>query len=194
MFKNISEKIKRWNTARKINKGLVPRGRANLNMINEQGGDGSMGDAAVFGETLLNVKHIRNGEVIGTREVKNRCVTNAGRDAIVDAFTGTFTLSNFNYHDCGTGTTSENVSDTALVSPVTEARVSGTQSQPTSDTYRSVATITFSNSYAITEHGLFSQSSKPGGVLLDRTVFSAINVQAGDSIQFTFDISFSSGG
>jgi len=193
MFGQLINRIARWNIARKIEKGKIPRGRTNL-LLQSSNKSSAMGGAALGGETLLVARHIRDGKVIDTREVRNRCVTDVGRDAIVDAFTGDFTLSNFNYHDCGTGTTAEAASDTALETPVSEARVTGTQSQPATDTYRSVATITFSNAYAITEHGLFSQSAKPGGVLLDRTVFSTINVSAGDKIEFTFEISFASGG
>jgi len=128
------------------------------------------------------------------REVLNRVVTNAGRDAIIDAFTGDFTLSTFNYHDCGTGTNAEAVGDTALQTAFSGARVTGTQTQPTSDKYRSVATIPFTGTLTITEHGLFSQSGKPGGTLLDRTVFAAVGVGNGDSIQFIFELSVAAGG
>lgn len=152
--------------------------------------------AIVKGHTRLLVQHFHNGEEVteNQREVFDRVITNVGRDAIIDAFTGSFTLSNFNWHDCGTGTVAEAVGDTVLGTPVTEARVEGVQTQPTSDTYRSVATINFTNSYAITEHGLLSQTGKPGGTLLDRTVFSAVNVVSGDAIQFTFEVTIASGG
>lgn len=189
----IKQKYGLWKQARtgkKIEAGKIPHGRA---PVIEEGTPG-MGGAIIKGVTQLTAKHIRDGQVIEQRIVHNRVITTAGRDAIVDAFTGTFTLSTFNYHDCGTGTGDEAVGDTALGTAVSEARVSGTQSQPTSDVYQSVATITFSNSYAITEHGLFSQASKPGGTLLDRTKFAAINVVSGDKIEFTFTATFASGG
>lgn len=184
-------KLKQQHHGRQIEKGKLPRGRTG-----ESPSSGDTGNAIINGTTLLTVKHFRNGEEVqdSRREVWNRVVTNAGVDAIVDAFTNTFALNTFNYHDCGTGTTAEAASQTALVTPVTEARVAGAQSQPASNTYRSVATVTFSNAYAITEHGLFSQTGKPGGTLLDRTLFGAVNVISGDSISFTFDISFTSGG
>ena len=73
------------------------------------------------------------------------------------------------------------------------SRVVGTQEEgATANIYKSVATISYSGSYAITEHGLFNASS--GGALMDRTKFPAINVISGDSIQFSFQITFSSGG
>lgn len=168
--------------------GTAPHGRTHE--VIEDGTPG-MGGAIIKATTKLVAKHIRNGEVIGERIVHNRVVTNGGRDAIVDAFTGAFTLANFNYHDWGTGTGDEAATDTGITA-AGESRVSGTQSQPTSDVYQSVATITATGSHAITEHGLFSASTS--GTLLDRTKFAAINVASGDSIQFTFTLTFASGG
>jgi hypothetical protein len=46
----------------------------------------------------------------------------------------------------------------------------------------------------VTEHGIFSQAATGGGTLWDRSVFSAINVVSGDSIQFTYTCTVSSGG
>ena len=48
--------------------------------------------------------------------------------------------------------------------------------------------MTFDATAAIVEHGIFSQAATGGGTLLDRSVFSAINVASGDSIQFTYDL------
>lgn len=149
------------------------------------------GAACMVANTHLVAKHIRGGEVIDTREVYDRCVTNLGRDAIVDALQGTFDLSTFKYHGCGTGTGDEVAGDEELGTEV-GARVEGTQGENTSGTYRSVATIGFTSSLAITEHGLFSAAV--AGVLLDRTKHAAFNVVNGDSIEYTFDISFASGG
>jgi hypothetical protein len=182
-------RMKQKRTARKIENGKLPHGRT-------EGVVSGVNAAVVNANTLLQVRHYRAGSEVPEdyREVHNRVVTNAGRDAIVDAFTGAFDLSTFNYHDCGTGTTAEGVTNTTLVTPISEARVTGVQSQPTSDTYQSIGTFTFASTYAITEHGLFSQSARPGGVLLDRTVFPPINVTSGDKIEFTFTLSFTAGG
>lgn len=192
MFKFIKDWLtarERRKTAQLIESGKLPRGRTGSNA----GGPSNVGGSVIESTTLLTVKHIRGGKEIGRREVVNRVVTDAGVAAIVDNFMGTFDLATFNYHDCGTGVTAEAAGNTALQTPVTEARVAGTKSKPTANKYQSVATFTFSNSYAITEHGLFSQSAKPGGTLYDRSVFAAVNVISGDSIQFTFDTTFNSG-
>lgn len=123
--------------------------------------------------------------------VSTRVVTTAGVNAIVDAFQGTFTLADFKYHGMGTGNTAEAVGDTALVTPV-ETRATGTQTEGASaNVYRSVGTITATAARAVVEHGLFSASS--GGTLLDRSVFSVINLGINDSVQFTYDLSLPAG-
>jgi len=98
----------------------------------------------------------------------------------------------YDYHDSGVGTTAENVSNTDIETTDGESRVAGTASNPAAGQYRNVGTISYTTTKAITEHGLFSAST--GGTLLDRSVFSAINVVSGDSIQFTYTLSFSAGG
>jgi hypothetical protein len=96
-----------------------------------------------------------------------------------------------NYHASGTGTNAEAAGDTALQTEVA-SRQAGTQSEPAANQYRTVATITYAASFAITEHGLFSASSN--GTVLDRSVFAAINVVNGDGIQFTYTLTVNSGG
>ncbi|MGE3176768.1 MAG: hypothetical protein AB7O32_04825, partial [Vicinamibacterales bacterium] len=95
----------------------------------------------------------------------------------------------------------EAVGDTALVTESTtilnpdSTRATGTLAEGASaNIFRSVGTVTFDGSGAITEHGLFSQAATGGGVLFDRSVFAAINVASGDSIQFTYDATLTAGG
>ncbi len=124
--------------------------------------------------------------------VSTRVVTTAGVNAIVDAFQGLFTISNFKYHGSGTGATAEAVGDTALVTEV-ETRATGSSTEGASpNVYRTVGTISYTATRAITEHGVFSAAS--AGTLLDRSVFAAINVNNGDSISFTYDLTVNSGG
>ena len=135
------------------------------------------------------------GRRVALGTVGRRVVTNAGVAYMAQDFnaaTGGADVSNFNYHDSGTGTNAENVTDTALQTAAGPARVAGTQSNPAGGQYRTVATITYAGTQAITEHGLFSASTV--GTLWDRTVFSAINVNSGDSIQFTYTLTCNAGG
>jgi hypothetical protein len=130
-----------------------------------------------------------------------RVITNAGVAFIVDDWDGSVTdITNLKYHGCGTGNTAEAAGDTALVTESTTAlnpdstRATGTNSQPSANIFQSVGTLTFDNTAAVVEHGLFSQAATGGGTLWDRTVFSAINVVSGDSIQFQYTATLTAGG
>lgn len=122
-------------------------------------------------------------------------VTNAGVDYMATDFTSALSsprIGAFQYHDCGTGTSPAAVTDTALQTPAGTARVAGTASNPSANIYKTVATISYTSTLAITEWGLFSASSS--GTLWDHRVFSAINVVNLDSIQFSYSLTISSGG
>lgn len=130
-----------------------------------------------------------------------RAVTDTGVAFIVDDWDNSATdITNLNYHGCGTGTNAENQTDSALQTESTtilnpdSTRATGTKSQPAANQLRSVGTLTFDGSGAITEHGLLSQAATGGGVLWDRSVFAAINVAALDSIQFTYTCTLTAGG
>jgi hypothetical protein len=124
--------------------------------------------------------------------VSRRLVTDTGVAYIVDALQNLTEMENLNFHDAGTGVGAEAVGNTALGTPWGGARVSGTQTEPAANQYRTTATIPFTGTFAITEHGVFSASSV--GTLLDRSVFTAINVVNGDSIQFQYTLTINSGG
>lgn len=134
-----------------------------------------------------------DGGVVDLGILGTKAVTDVGVAFIVDAFQNTTEVENMKFHDSGTGTTAENASDTALETKVETGRTSGTTTEGASaNIYRTVGTISYTATRAITEHGIFSASS--GGTLLDRTVFSAVNVGNGDSIEFTYELTFPSGG
>lgn len=142
-----------------------------------------------------------NGEIVDYGVVSRRVITDAGVAFLVDDWDNNGQdITTLNFHGMGTGTTAEAVGDTALVTESTTAlnpdstRATGTRSQPAANQYRTVGTLTFDASAAITEHGIFSQAATGGGTLWDRSVFSAINVVSGDSIQTTYTCTVSSGG
>ena len=158
--------------------------------------------SGIFGASRLYATVFRaDGGVEPLGLLSTKVVTDAGVAFLVDDWDNNGTdLTNLNFHGCGTGTTAEAVGDTALVTESTTAlnpdstRATGTRSQPAANQYRSVGTVTFDATAAITEHGIFSQAATGGGTLWDRSVFSAINVASGDSIQFTYTCTVSSGG
>jgi hypothetical protein len=146
-----------------------------------------------------------NGEVINLGLASLRVVTTAGVNKIVAALntSDASTATTFKYHGYGTGSTAEASGDTALVTELTteyavnSTRPTGTQTTGgSSNVYRSVATLTpdSGGTIALREHGIFSASS--AGTLLDRTLFSAINLDstAGDSLQTTYELTFAAGG
>ena len=130
-----------------------------------------------------------------------RVVTTAGVDFIVDAFQNTVEVELLKFHAIGTGTTAAVAGDTALVTEWTSAeyaaRATGTTTEGASaNIYRTVGTNTKLNvgTSAVTEHGVFSSATIGAGTLLDRSVFSAINLSQNDSLQSQYDATFDSGG
>jgi len=161
-----------------------------------------MQGTGIFGVGRLYASVIRaNGTLEHLGLVSTKVVTDAGVAYIVDDWDGgSNTIDLFNDHGCGTGVGAEAAGDTALGTESTTAlnpdntRATGTKSQPAAHQMRTVGTVTFDAGAAITEHGIFTQAATGGGTLLDRSVFSAINVVSADSIQFTYTLSLSSGG
>lgn len=160
----------------------------------------AMGIGHVYGALFITVTR-GNGEVVPYGLASLRVVTDVGVGYIVDAFQNAVELENMKYHGYGTGSTAEGASQTGLVTELTtqyasdSTRPTGTTTEgATANIYRTVATLSpdTGGTIAITEHGIFSASSS--GVMLDRSVFSAVNLVAGsDSMTTTYDLTFPSG-
>lgn len=119
-------------------------------------------------------------------------ITNVGVNYEAAAFSGAGpSVAALNFHDSGTGSTAAAITDTALASPAGGPRVLGLQFSST-NTYRSVGTISYGSVLAISEWGLFSAGV--GGTLWDRRVFGTIVTDPGDQIEFTYTCLFSPGG
>jgi hypothetical protein len=142
---------------------------------------------------LSVLHHKADGTRVDYGVVGYRVVTTAFVNFLVDQLqTETSVFGDFKFHDSGVGTTAENITDTAMETTDGESRATGTQTETSANIYRSVGTISYTSTKAITEHGLFNDAT--AGTLMDRTVFSAINVLNGDSISFTYSLTVSSGG
>lgn len=131
-----------------------------------------------------------------------RVVTTTGVNFIVDAFQGLVEPENMKFHGIGTGGSAEAVGNTALTTELT-TQYSVASTRPTgslgelagnANVYETAATITVSSAVAITEHGIFSQAATGGGVMLDRTLFSVVNLATGESLQATYDLTITAGG
>jgi hypothetical protein len=132
-----------------------------------------------------------DGSAVNFGVLSRRCVTTAGAGFLVDDWVaGTLRINNLKYMGCGTGAVAENATDTALGAEV-GSRVTATVSEASATQVQAQGTVSYTGSSAITEHGLFSAASS--GVLWDRSVFAAVNVANGDSIQFTYTLSVNSG-
>lgn len=148
----------------------------------------------MFG-TKLSLEHRdADGDLLDWRDLGSGLVTTAGVNYLAaDMNDGASDISAFDFHGTGIGITAAAIGDTALENTTgAPARVSGTPSNPTANQYRSVATVSYTSTLAITEWGLFSAST--AGTLWDRRVFTAINVVNGDSIQFTYTLTVNAGG
>lgn len=151
---------------------------------------------------LWLAKFGRDGKITDYGLVSCRVVTTAGVNFIVDAFQNLVELENMKFHGVGTGAAAEAVGNTALTTELTtqysvaSTRPTGTLGEMSgnANVYETTATVTVSAGVAITEHGIFSQAATGGGVLLDRSVFAAVNLASGESLQCTYDLSFPSGG
>ena len=140
---------------------------------------------------LYATKISGNGKREDLGLLSTKVVTDAGVAFLVDAFQNLTEVENFKFHGSGTGATAEAASQTALVTEVATRATGTTTEGASANIYRSVGTISYTATLAITEHGLFSASS--AGTMWDRSVFTAINVVNGDSIEFTYDCTFPAG-
>lgn len=141
--------------------------------------------------STLSAKVIRADRTIDLGIISRKKVTDAFVNYLVDSLqdSTTYPMDVFKYHDSGIGTTTENKTDTVLVTPCGDDRDEGTQGE-SSNIFRTQATHTYSAAFAITEHGLFSAPTD--GTLADRSVFEAIDVVEGDMIVFTYRLTCNS--
>lgn len=144
---------------------------------------------------VLKAKIRVNGKIVEEHDlglISVNVVTNAGVNYVIDSLQGSATINNLRHHGSGTSNTAENASDTALGTEV-ESRVSGTQEEGASaNIFKTVATVAYTATRTIVEHGLFSASS--GGTLFDRSVFTGIGVDSSTSIEFTYEWTLNAGG
>jgi len=151
---------------------------------------GAMSAVGLLSATIIRA----DGSRINVGVLGMRAVTDTGVAFLVDDWDdGTTSITTMNYHDSGTGVVAENQTDTGMgtqAGPTT--RATGVKTQPSANILQSVGTISYTGSLAITEHGLFDQAAQ-GGTLWDRTKFAAINVESGDSIEFTYQCTLTAG-
>lgn len=129
----------------------------------------------------------RNGKLIAERIIDNLVVT-AGKGALASRLVQD-TPSPFTYVAVGTGTTAPAAGDTALEAEIVDSGLARTQ-DTTPEASGNVATIsvTFNvtGAKAVTEAGLFNAAA--GGDMFCRVTFAALNLEAGDTLTWTWQI------
>lgn len=129
-----------------------------------------------------------NGNLKEERRIPNVVVT-VGKNFLANWLTLATQSDYFmRYIALGTGTNAATAADTALQIELA-TRVAGTLT-PSGNIWQNVASFGPGvNTGAITEAGIFSQSS--AGTLFARQVFGVITKNAGDSLQVTWQVTFS---
>ena len=139
------------------------------------------------------VEHYDNYDQLIERREFNNLFLNVGKAQVV----GLLINSGGSYPThigVGTGTTAESAMDTALEAEVMREAISDysiTTTDVTNDTATFETTISFSDSYAITEYGLFDAAS--AGNLFARKVQTAIDVSDGNSLKITWNLQVQNG-
>lgn len=203
----------------KINRRLfrLPFGWAAGLVHDPQGEATFMGNVSIQGH--LGAQVMRDGKALRRQDVQklnlwdwifhrndtnldlgSGLVTHAGvrllsQDTAISA--GAATLNVMKNHGSGTGTTAATATDTALQTAIGTTATAGTNTNADASpnaTVQSVATVSYTGSAAVTEWGLFNQTTLSGATMWDHKVFAAINVLNGDSIQFTYTLTINSGG
>ena len=128
-----------------------------------------------------------------------RVVTNTGAGFLTDAIQNLVEPELLKFHGIGTGTNAEAAADTALQTELTtqyapdNTRATGTLAEFAANVFQTVATNTVDASVSITEHGIFTQAATGGGVLLDRSVFTASALASGEGLQTDYRLTIAAG-
>ena len=131
----------------------------------------------------------KDGNIKSEKIEKNLVVT-AGLNYIAARMTDTSEPTGMSHMAVGTGTTSAAAGQTALVTESARVALTGGEGAPSTNTI--VYTATFAagtGTGALTEAAVLNASSS--GTMLCRTVFSAVNKGADDSVTITWTITIS---
>lgn len=148
---------------------------------------------ALTGE--LRAKYLfKDGDIVDYGPLSYRSVTNDFAGLLVDRLhtAGTDLEAMFWYHAAGTDNTAESSGDTALGSEV--LRSTGSSTEASAQVYQSVGTLTFTSSNGILEHGLLNGDTSLARIMMDRSIFTQIDVNSSDQIEFTYQLTVQSGG
>lgn len=116
-------------------------------------------------------------------------------DAMIDSAN---VVNDFHHHKMGAGSTAETSADSALISAQAGAQAAATDAMEaalthgaTSNIFRTVGTLTAGSAYGCREHGVFNAST--GGVMLDRSVVTNIDLATDDIVTWTYELTVNAG-
>jgi len=127
---------------------------------------------------------------VKSEDTHTNLVVTTGLNYIAARMTDTSEPADMSHMAVGTGTTSAAAGQTALVTENARVALTGGEGAPSTNTI--VYTCTFpagTGTGAVTEAGVLNAASS--GTLLCRTVFSAVNKGADDSVTITWTITIS---
>ena len=149
-------------------------------------------------QSRLSARVLRSDGTIEDRGVvSTKSVTTEFVEHLVDNLIAEeATLGDYKYHVSGTNSVAEAITDIAstFATPDGNPLDTGTQAENGTNVYQTVATIAYTGSKEVVEHGVVNNSTLLSGKLLDRSVFASINVGNGDSIEFTYELTVTAGG
>ena len=176
--------------ARQVRAGIVPDGVDSETILRAMKLTKPRGVLEVLGMLYAKVEK-KDGTFRDYGLVSVKKVTSAFAIHMVDCMIGSGTvLNDFNQHKMGAGSTAEDSDQTALVTQQVGAQgVTGEAAAThgaTSEIYRTIGTLTAGSAYGCREHGVFNRST--GGVLLDRSVVTNIELAQDDVVTWTYEL------
>ena len=189
--KSIMEYWRLRGIARKVRAGILPKGVDKDTIFEALKLTRPRNVMEMFGFLTAQIERADGGPPTDLGLVSVKKVTLAFANRLVDAMiTSGDVLDNFNQHKQGSGSAAEASGDSALGVAQSGAQgVTGGAAVThgaTSNIYRTIGTITATTAYEIREHGVFNAST--GGILLDRSLVTAIAVNTDDVVTWTYEL------
>ena len=183
--------------AKKVRNGIVPRGVSQDVIFDALKMTKARNGAEMFGFLTAVVNNPDGSLKKDYGLVSVREVTSAFADRLADALTTSGdVIDNFNQHKMGAGSTAETSDQTALITAQAGAQGAtggaAVTHGATSNVYRTVGTLTAGSAYGCREHGVFNAST--GGIMMDRSVVTNIDLNADDVVTWTYDLTITPGG
>lgn len=179
--------------AKQVRAGIIPAGVAQERIFEALRVTKPRAAVEFFGLLYAKVFHPDGTLKKDYGLVSVREVSAAFAKRLVDALTTSGdAIEDFKYHKMGAGSTAETDTETALVTQQVGATL-GTQTHGTSSQiYQTIGTITAGSSFGCREHGVFNAST--GGILLDRSVVTNIDLNTDDVVTWTYNLTANAGG